>query len=438
VVSKSKIASQSKKKRFSKLNFYLISVPIIFFLIKLIIMSNTQQGGWLGADGESYLRGADAILQDGLFAKDSVLVYWPAGYSILIWAMTKISMLHILLVISVIQSSFYAYACYYFIDQIKNTKLNPHAFTIALVLAINPTLSLSSLVVGYESPIASCMLMILGLIIKSKQSEINHRFWLRVLAVGLFFALASFIQPRWILTTIMTAVIWAMLYKNRKNQALILIGVIGIMAIAPITLVERNKRAGNGSVISTNLQAALKIGTGPDTSGGYAHTGESVTCIGSETQESICYLKWYIQNPIKTAELAFFKTVYFWSPWSGPSANGTMARNPWLDVNPIQNIAKQNQEGNDLVNGSFGKFVSWIWLWAGLLLLFIGSVHIWKVGGEYRYYSLLFLMPVLASWLSAVGTIGDHRFRIPTMSLSLVLQVIGFYNIKDRLLKYAK
>jgi hypothetical protein len=43
--------------------------------------------------------------------------------------------------------------------------------------------------------------------------------------------------------------------------------------------------------------------------------------------------------------------------------------------------------------------------------------------------------PILASWIAAVGTIGDHRFRIPTMSLSLVLQVVGFIAIKNKVLK---
>mgnify|MGYP000477514437 CR=1 FL=1 len=30
---------------------YLIAIPIIAFVIKLITMGNTQGGGWLGADG---------------------------------------------------------------------------------------------------------------------------------------------------------------------------------------------------------------------------------------------------------------------------------------------------------------------------------------------------------------------------------------------------
>jgi hypothetical protein len=57
------------------------------------------------------------------------------------------------------------------------------------------------------------------------------------------------------------------------------------------------------------------------------------------------------------------------------------------------------------------------------------------MGEIYSKQSYLLMGPILASWIAAVGTIGDHRFRIPTMSLSLVLQVIGFLTIKNKVLK---
>ena len=83
-------------------------------------MSNTTGGGWLGADGENYLGGVDGILKDGLYSKEHLLGYWPAGYPILIWLMTKISISHILWVISIIQSVFYGYASYYFTRQLRS------------------------------------------------------------------------------------------------------------------------------------------------------------------------------------------------------------------------------------------------------------------------------------------------------------------------------
>jgi hypothetical protein len=286
------------------------------------------------------------------------------------------------------------------------------------------------------------MLMVVGLIIKSKQSPNDRGLVIRVLGVGGFSALASFMQPRWILTTVVIAVIWALMYKSRKVQALILVGVVGVMAIAPAILLQRNIASIDKAIVSTNITAALKIGTGPDTSGGYKHTGPMIECDSKSGAEAptdgeflVCAAKWYLANPLKTLELTWNKSVYFWSPWSGPLADGTMARNPWLKINPIVDITRGSQSGNDLVYKFAGKTISWIWIVSGLFLLFYGFNHLRKLRGIESNLAYILLVPIIASWISAVGTIGDHRFRIPTMSLSLVLQVVGFLAIRNKLLK---
>ena len=442
MASKSKIARQGQAKQDKKVIFYLIAIPVLGFLIKLITMANTPNGGWLGADGENYLSGVDGLIAEGYFSEKSILSYWPAGYPILLWFLTKISVANLLWIISFLQSIFYAYASYYFVKQLRDTKLRPYMFWIGMILAFNPTLSLSSMAVGYESPIAACMLMVVGLIIKSKQSPNDRGLVIRVIGVGAFSALATFMQPRWILTTIVVALIWAIMYKSRKVQALILAGVVGVMALAPAILIQRNIVSIDKPIISTNISAALRIGTGPETTGGYKKTGPDIKCESKTPGEQptdgeylSCALKWYTSNPVKTAQLTWYKSLYFWSPWSGPSANGTMARNPWLKINPIVDIGKNSQDGNDLVYGLAGKVISWLWILANLSLLFYGFWKLIKMGDIYKNLSYLLMGPILASWIAAVGTIGDHRFRIPTMSLSLALQVIGFIAIKNKVLK---
>ena len=442
MASKSKIARQGQTKQDKKVIFYLIAIPVLGFLIKLITMANTPNGGWLGADGENYLSGVDGLIAEGYFSEKSILSYWPAGYPILLWFLTKISVANLLWIISFLQSIFYAYASYYFVKQLRDTKLRPYMFWIGMILAFNPTLSLSSMAVGYESPIAACMLMVVGLIIKSKQSPNDRGLVIRVIGVGAFSALATFMQPRWILTTIVVALIWALMYKSRKVQALILVGVVGVMALAPAILIQRNIVSIDKPIISTNISAALRIGTGPETTGGYKKTGPDIKCESKTPGEQptdgeylSCALKWYTSNPVKTAQLTWYKSLYFWSPWSGPSANGTMARNPWLKINPIVDIGKNSQDGNDLVYGLAGKVISWLWILANLSLLFYGFWRLRKMGEIYSNLSYLLMGPILASWIAAVGTIGDHRFRIPTMSLSLVLQVVGFIAIRNKVLK---
>jgi hypothetical protein len=379
MASKSKSAKAQQGKKDQRLGYWLIAIPVIAFIIKLITMGNIQGGGWLGADGENYLNATDGLLKDGLFSKERLLGYWPAGYPILIWLLTKITITNILWVLSFVQSIFYAYASYYFTRQLRDTRVKPYLFWISILLAANPTLSLSSLAVGYESPIAACMLMVTGLIIKSQLNPVDRRFWIRVAAVGGFFALAAFMQPRWVLTTLVVAIVWALAYKNRKHQALILVGVMAIMAIAPVALIARNNGAGNGNVISTNLGVTMRIGAGDETSGGYQRSGPEVPCdpvppATTVTDNEIvkCVIKWYATHPVKSVKLFINKGFYYWSPWSGPIVNGTMARNPWLKIDPLINIARGSQQGHDLVYGAFGKLISWSWMLATISLFFFG------------------------------------------------------------------
>lgn len=439
MASKSKLARQQQEKKSKNVDFYIIAIPVLGFLIKLITMINTPNGGWLGADGENYFSGVDGLLADGYLSDKSILSYWPAGYPILLWALAKISITQIIWLISITQSIFYAYASYYFVKQLRDTKLRPYLFLIGIFLAFNPTLSLSSMAVGYESPIAACMLMVVGLIIKSLQSPNDRRLVIRVLGVGGFSALATFMQPRWILTSIVIAVAWALMSKSRKVQALILVGVVGVMAIAPAILIQRNIASIDKAVISTNLGVTMRIGAGPQTTGGYSHTGPDVPCdpvppatTVSDNDVVKCVIKWYIANPVKAGKLFVKKGWYYWTPWSGPLGNGTMARNPWLKVNPIMDIARGSQSGNDLVYKSVGKGISFFWVVGCISLFFIGFFWLRSMKGIYANIAWLTGIPVVISWLVSMGTIGDHRFRIPTMSLSVFLQVMGYFALRHK------
>jgi hypothetical protein len=202
----------------------------------------------------------------------------------------------------------------------------------------------------------------------------------------------------------------------------------------------RNIEVNNSVMISNNLGVTMNIGAGDKATGDYGNSG-GVSClptppasVASDGQVVKCVLLWYVHHPIKSARLVVNKSVFFWSPWSGPLASGTMARNPWLKMDPVQNIASTSG-GRALVFGWFGKTISWIWLFGGLLFLCAGFGWLWKRGALEREISLLTATPIFLAALTSVGTIGDHRFRVPTMGLSLFLQVVGFSVLKDRLFR---
>ena len=171
----------------------------------------------------------------------------------------------------------------------------------------------------------------------------------------------------------------------------------------------------------------MNLGAGDKATGGYNSKDKGVDCnIENRTDNDLvkCVLKWYVKNPSKSLKLFYNKSIYFWSPWFGPEANGTMARNPWLKISPLKNITS-TQEGVDLVYGGFGKLLSWIWLLSGIALLLNGFKFLWQQKSLERFIASLAMIAILTNWLISLISIGDHRFRIPIMGMSLFLQAIG-------------
>ena len=422
-----------------KIHRYLIAFPIIAFLIKLIVIFNVNAGGWLGADGENYLKGVDGLLNQGLFSTEEKLTYWPAGYPLLIWPFAAISTTKFLYMLSIIQSLFFAYSTYFLTKTISKTKVAYLAFTSSFLISFNPTLSLGSLTVGYETPVASCLMMALGIAIRALASDSEVKFGLNQIAyIGLWFGLASFLQPRFILVAAIFIVVCALYTAGRNTQIkLAAIGAIALMLL-PALLIFRNAEAVGKATISTNLGVTMNLGVGDETLGGYNRIGPAIKCepkspgaTVTDNEVVICVLKWYATHPIKTIKLAFNKSLYFWSPWSGPVAEGTTARNPWLKISPVQNMQKTTSAVN-LIQGGIGKTISYGWLLGQIALLIYGFLNLKKRGPLGNKVAILTITPVLLAWLITLGTIGDHRFRIPIMSLSLLLQVAGILAIRER------
>jgi hypothetical protein len=382
----------------------------------------------------------DIKFEDGFFSEEPKLSYWPAGYPLLLWPIAIISTAKFYYILSFLQSVFFAFATYYFANKLRQSSLKFLALWTSIIITFNPTLSLSTLSVGYEAPIAACFMMIAGAILSTFNKALDKKFWIVVASVGGWFALATFMQPRFLLIAIIVSVIWALQITGTKNRIRIAALITAIMMVAPGVMIFRNSVAIDKATISTNLGVTMNIGAGPETSGGYDRTGPDVPCepkapatTVTDNEIVICVLKWYLTNPLDTVRLSFNKAIYFWSPWSGPEATGTMARNPWLKISPVQQVGKSNQEGQGLVFGPFGITISYLWIIGQVLFLGLGYRALRKLGPDEKFFARVLITPVLISWLLALGTIGDHRFRVPTMSMSLLLQLAAFLAIRKKL-----
>jgi len=440
MASKSKRARMAPERNLSKSFLYWV---IAVFIIKLGIIFRIEginagsgdrvyfvDGAWLGADGENYLMGYNALLRDGIFSPESILNYWPAGYPLLILFLSILGKSWVLTTLSIMQSLVFSYAVYFFAKELSKTRLKKFAYLTLLLILFNPTLSLSSIAIGYESLTASGLLLCVGLVIRSFVEKDNKKFVRYLIISSAIFGLLSFVQPRLLLTGIVINLLWIFVWKGLKAGALLIAMSLAITLFFPATLIYRNNQAIGINSISTNLGVTMNIGAGDNATGGYLKEGFGVECDLSGTsseqdnQRVRCVLNWYVSNPIKAVELFYNKSIYFWSPWYGPTANGTMARNPWLTINPLKNIAT-TQDGFNLVYGGFGKVISWLWLLGGLALLLYGYFTLWRQNSLERFIGNLVMIAIATNWLITLFTIGDHRFRIPIMGLSLFLQIIG-------------
>ena len=435
------IAKSAKKDiSDSKLHKYLIAIPLIALTIKFITMGNIQSGAWYGADGENYIMGLDGLLASGFYSEEPKLSYWPAGYPLLLWPIALLTKSIYFYLVSAIQSIFFAYATYFFTNKMAKSSLKNFAFWTSIIISFNPTLSLSTLAIGYEAPIAACFMMIAGLIWANTNPNFDKKFWIAVASVGGWLALATFMQPRFLLIAIIIAVMWALRVVGTKNRIRIAALITTIMMVAPAIMIFRNLEVIDKATISTNLGVTMRIGAGPETSGGYVRSGPDVPCepkapatTVTDNDVVLCVIKWYVSNPLDTVRLSFNKSLFFWSPWSGPIADGTMARNPWLKISPVQEIATSSESGQKLVAGPIGTTVSYLWLLGQVVLLFLGYRSLRRLGSDEKFFAHVVMIPIILSWLISIGTIGDHRFRLPTMSMSLLLQVVAILAIRKKL-----
>ena len=436
--SKARATKAYEKKQSNKL-FWLIAIPLSALVIKLIVMANTQGGGWLGADGENYLTGVDGLLKDGFFSKEGKLLYWPAGYPIFVWPLAAISISKFVYFLGLIQSTLFAYATFLFTRELKKTNISFLAVAISFLISFNPTLSLSTLAVGYEAPVAALLMISMAYLIRDLSAQSDKISLKNIIIIALSLSVSSFLQPRILLFGVAFIFFWCLKKTGSKARVQLLGLTLVLVMLFPSVLILRNIVANDKATISTNLGVTMRIGAGDDATGGYGVPKTPIPCPPKSKGQEVtdnqivgCVLKWYLSNPGKAAQLMINKTVYYWSPWFGPSANGTMARNPWLKVSPLVGMAK-SESGNDLIYGGLGRFISWVWLLGGLLLVGAGLIWLWRLGGIERNMAWLAGIPVILGWLTSLGTIGDHRFRIPQMGLSLFLQVVGVYGLRRRL-----
>ena len=434
-----KRTNNSKLEKPRNINRILISLPIIAFLLKMTILSKVQTMGYNGSDFENYFNSTNGLLRDGFFSKEPLLGYFPAGYPILIWPIALISIGGAQTILSVIQSVFFAYATFFFTNKLRNINLSGFAILSSLLISFNPTLSLASLTVGYEANTASCLMMAIGILFSKNDSDSNKKVYLKAALVAFWLGLGSFMQPRYLLASLLIISVYLFCEISADVKLKIIALSLVVLSVFPSILVFRNSIAINQQIISTNLGVTMRIGAGVKTDGSYERQGPEIPCESATGSDSLsdgdlvrCVISWYLNNPSKSIELGLNKARYFWTPWAGPLQKGTVGRNPALIYSPVMALNRSSEAWHNFIYGSLGKLISYLWMFGQLVLLVLGLKRLFALNRRFTY---VISTPILVAWLISIATIGDSRFRIPTMSLSLVLQAAGILWLREKAIK---
>jgi hypothetical protein len=428
MASRHKTVATTKQKNIAKSLAYWASGV---FLLKLLIISNIPDGAWYAADGINYVKGVEALINEGIFSTESNLTYWPAGYPLFIYLLSFFGLNWLLTTVAITQSALFSFSTYYFAKQILKTRLAKYVYLSFILILFNPTLSLSSLSIGYESIAASGALLSIGIITSDLCDKKDSKFAFRLILVSAISGFLGFIQPRLLIAGFFILLFWIIYRKSGRLIPIFLSLSLMILLFFPATLAFRNQEAVGVIAVSTNLGATMDIGAGNLATGGYDSKEHGVNCnitssdvAKADSQRVTCVLKWYVSNPSSAVKLFYNKSIYFWSPWSGPVLSGTMGLNPWLKINPITNINK-TPEGAAFIGGMFGKLFAYFWIFSGLGLLLYGFSILWRAKGTERFIGLFAITIISSSWAITLISIGDHRFRLPVMGMSLFLQAIG-------------
>jgi hypothetical protein len=431
-----RLAKQSNIKAKAKLK-HLTALTVIVLIIKVILVVKSNQSTWLGADGESFINNAGILSEEGFFSSNESLMYFSGGYSSLLFLFNIFGTATLPYLTIFFQTLSYSLAVWALSRQLLKLPIRSLAIPFAYISLLNPTLSLSSLQIGYESPVATIYVAVVALLLFDlAQENLKKLNWPFLLGSALL-GFTAYLQPKFILAGLGVLIIWIIARNPSKATALVIAFSVISFTIPPALLSIRSQVAVGSWIPGSNLGTVAAFGAGPGATGhGDTDTGlvcetEGLNPTSTSNAKFRCALNWYFTNPIPAAKLVASKSVMFWSPWAGPLAEGSGGRNLYNRVHPVLTMV-DSQESYDLVVGPFGKFMAWAWLLGGLFLLFLGFCSLWKFSRVTRFLGSSAMTIVLASWVIAAGTQGDHRYRIPIMGMSLLLQTSGWNFIFKR------
>jgi hypothetical protein len=419
----------SSKTKLQKNESLVLFIWILAF-IKCLVALMIEGNGWLGADGENYLKIVIAFENEGLFTDDFLAQYFSSGYSFLIYCFGFFTKQYTILLLVWFQILLFSYAMTKFWEFISEI-LPRNLVSICIVLiALNPTLTLSSFVIGYESILASTIMLFSYYAFRLNNSLVSTR---TIFICGFWGGMALLVRPA--IYPMLIVMIFFLALKVPRLRWGGALAIFFIISISPAATALRNLEATGHLTIGTSLGTTMLIGAGDKSQGNYLDNGTELDCSVKEDSPAEqdfervkCAISWHIQNPDDSLSLSAKKISHLFSAWYGPLSQGTMARNPWLYFHPVKNYS--NNWLSDIYFGKVGLSLAYLNLGFVILSIVGGALFLKRRKKELE--AVILCAPILGIMALSALTVGDHRFRIPIIPQIIPLIIVALLGLWDK------
>jgi hypothetical protein len=402
-------------------NFIFRNSLILFFAIGIfirIVYSFFFGDPMSGQDALTYIRAAETISKDGLFAEVSTSPYFPIGYS---WFLAFIFFFpgDKLIFVELFQILLFCLSSLLFCATVRKRYGRKVSTILAGMLFFSPALISASTQIMYEIPMLSLVMIINRFLLERSIALSTDRYNpYSYFLCGLVGALAATFQPKVLVPLFASILVHAWISKekekfNKLTRNTVIISTIGLL-LGPLALMTRNATAGDGFALSGNFASnivvgAQKAGVQIDASDcvdfNYYNPNYFYSTVDTPSR-TICFLRAKYENVANGVYVSLIQARNFWLPYVGNlKFQGTWYHG--LDFRRFFPTYEYWREPFSTVD----NFLGYLWTAFWLFITVFGAL---RLNQKYGFKETCFwLMPIISLYFVSILTYGESRYRLP-------------------------
>lgn len=416
----------------SATRLFLILLLGVSVIGKMLYQAQLEQRLWV--DGEGVLRLTELLAMRrfgiGVPGLDVLSVGYPAAAHLTLLLLKADA----LWPIGVVQSVLYAVATWQLATAIARTRLAWATIPFALIVTLNPALTLSTVALSPDGLVASLAMLALALMVRDLLVAPDRRRPWRLLVGALLLGLATVALPVFALGALGMLVGWAVARGNREQAIWLGSASVAALMVLPLALLAGNQIANNSARVAVGADrqtfnfGSLAPNTVRDDNSRCGVT--SIDLLSLDVPRWRCLTAWYQEESAEASQDAVHHAVGFWEPWAGPLHEPSLRDNPWGDLQPVHRWG--DDDPRSILASPFAAAVSWLWMLGSVTAALAGMAGLRQLGEVEHALSTAIGWLVVGAWL--VGSIvgADASSRLPVLAPLLLLQVAGWRYLVTR------